>query len=133
MALEVPGIREKSMTRQPLAARALIRTHEDPRHECMCIVTVGISNIREAQDVQLLLACSTGGIYREQDWPCEEAADQADDNGYLQISEQEVSVKRAVLQHISIWNGMEGLPLVISIDARMLLAFPADDSPATIP
>lgn len=46
-------------------------------------------------------------VYREQDGPCYQAAEEAQSDGYLQVSEQEEAVERLVVEDITIRNLVE--------------------------
>ena len=66
----------------------------------MSQVTILVRDVAEAEKIKLALTSSTSGIDWKEDWPSDKTADETDDNGHLQISKQEVSVERIVLQNI---------------------------------
>jgi hypothetical protein len=83
----------------------------DPADEDMSVVAVLLRlwvDIAISQDVQLLLAASTGGINGEEDWPGDTAAGETYDQGHLQEAEVEVCVERLVLKSIDIGDLPKG-------------------------
>lgn len=69
----------------------------------MCVVSAkGVRHVRNAQNIQLLLGSTAGGIDRKEHWPGNQATDEADDRDNLEIAEQEVRIHRVMLQDIGI-------------------------------
>ena len=81
---------------------------EDPGYECVGVETIlGICNVTETDEVQLLLASAACRIDREEDRPCDETADEADDGRHFEISKQEEAIERVVIEDIAVWNLVE--------------------------
>ena len=70
-------------------------------------------DIGETEDIETSLTTTTGGIDREQDWPCDTAADEADDEEDLEEAEEEVAIQRAVIENVGV-----GLRLVPTDPAK---------------
>jgi hypothetical protein len=68
----------------------------------LTIVSILVLDIAEADDVQLLLSTMARGIDREENRPGDATANKADYGRNLQEAEEEVAVKRVVLQDIGI-------------------------------
>ena len=66
------------------------------------IVSILVLDVAEADDVQLLLSTMARGIDREENGPGDATAHKADYSRNLQEAEEEVAVKRVVLQDIGI-------------------------------
>jgi hypothetical protein len=67
----------------------------------------GIDDISENEDVQLLLSASTGSINGEENWPCNGASHQADDDGHLEKAQKEEGIQTLVLKDVRVRDGEE--------------------------
>ena len=60
---------------------------KDPGDECVGVEAVlGVCDVAETDEIQLLLASAACRINREEDRPCHEAADEADGHRNLKVS-----------------------------------------------
>ena len=74
----------------------------------MRVKFVCVRDIAEAENVELLLAITSCSVDRKQDGPGDATSDQADDDRYLQISEQEVAIQRVMLENESVRELIKG-------------------------
>jgi len=58
---------------------------------------VVVGDVRHAEDVELRSASTTGSIDREEDRPCDEAADETNDDRDLEESQEQETVERLML------------------------------------
>lgn len=70
-----------------------LHTKENPCDEDMCIVSVLVNNIAEAEEVQLRLAAMTCSIDGKEDRPGHEATDQTCCGGNLEIAEKQEPIE----------------------------------------
>ena len=73
----------------------------------MGVVTVLVHDITKAEEIQLLLPPAAGGGNGKQHRPGNEAAEEANGGGNLEIAEKEVPIKRLVVQNISVRDLIE--------------------------
>lgn len=85
-----------------------ILTEPDPRHECVRIVAVGISDIAEAEYVQLRFTVTASDIYGEEDRPCYAAANEAHKDDHPKEANEEIAIERVVTENIAIVSLAEG-------------------------
>lgn len=64
----------------------------------MSIVAIDIDDIAEAQYIKLRLTTSASGVDWKEDWPGDAAADKADEDEYLEESQEEITIKGVVLE-----------------------------------
>ena len=81
---------------------------EDPGNESVRIVAILVCDVAEGEDVQLLLPTASGRIDGEEDGPSDAASDKADNDGDLQVSQQEISVDGIMLKHEGVRHLVEG-------------------------
>ena len=79
-------------------------TEEDTAHERVGVVAllVGLFDVAEGQHIELFQTSATGDVDREQDRPCDEAAEKTDGDADLQVSKEEESIQGVMVQHIAI-------------------------------
>ena len=71
----------------------------------MCIVSIfGVRNVAEADYVQLDLTSTTSSIDGEQDWPCDQTADETHSHRYFEVAQQEIAVQGMVVEDIAVWD-----------------------------
>ena len=58
------------------------------------VVLLVFCDVTETEHVQLLVTCTSQDVDREEDWKGDAAADEADDDRNLEISQEEVSIQR---------------------------------------
>lgn len=76
----------------------------NPGNEGMCIVSVWVLHVAQAQLIQFSLATATGGIDRKEDWPCDDAANKTDNDEKLEVPKPEVPIKRVVDKDERVWE-----------------------------
>lgn len=74
----------------------------------MSVESFRIRDVGEAQHVQLFQTITSGDVDREQNGPDDETSEEADGDGNPQVAEEEIGIKRMVIQRICIWNPEEG-------------------------
>ena len=77
-------------------------TKIDPCYQGMCIKSIWIYHVAETDHIQLLLFSGSSGIDGKQDRPSDQTAHKANNHRYLQISEQEVTIERLMVEDIAI-------------------------------
>lgn len=86
---------------------------EDDGDEGVSKIAVGVCNVAHAENVQLLLAASSGGIDGEENGPCDQAAGKGDDDEDFEISQPEIAIHGVVFEDIAVGEGV-----VVSDDAE---------------
>ena len=84
-------------------------TEEDVGDESVGIVHVLVGDVAHGQAIQLGLAAAALGVQREEDGPCDAAADKGDEGEDLEVSQEEVGVQRGVVEHGGVLDLEEGL------------------------
>ena len=81
---------------------------KDPGDEGMSVETIlGVGDIAETDDIQLLLASAACRIDREEDWPSHETADETDGHRNLEVPQQEETIESVVIEDIAVWDLVE--------------------------
>lgn len=80
----------------------------------MCVKAVLVAwdsgiDVTEGEHVQLCQAPTACRVHREQDGPCYQAAEEAQSDGYLEVSKQKEAVERLVIENVTIRDLVERL------------------------
>ena len=74
----------------------------------MCIVAiVGIFDVAETQDIQLLLPSTSSGIDREKNGPRDQATNETNGGGDLEEAQEEERIQRVVIEYIAVGKFVE--------------------------
>lgn len=84
-------------------------TEEDPANKNMCVVSVLaiLVDIREGQNIKLLLTTAPCTIDRKENWERQAAANKANDCYHLEEPQVQVSVQRLVIENIFVGDIFE--------------------------
>ena len=80
---------------------------EDPSNQSMCIVSIDVENIAEAQDIKLALTATACCVDWKQNGPCDAYSNKTDENEDLEKSEEQVAIERIVLEDVVVGQSLQ--------------------------
>lgn len=69
------------------------KSQEDPSNQAWSVVAIHICHIAETDCVKLALTTTTRSVNREENWPCNYAANETDEDQKLEKSQEEVAIE----------------------------------------
>lgn len=73
---------------------------------CAALTVVVVRHVAECEDIELPLSTPAGDVDGKEDWPCYDAANQADNHGDFEEAQEEVTIERVVVQDPGVWDGV---------------------------
>lgn len=81
-------------------------------------------DVTNGQEVKLCKTIAASAVYWEENWPDDAAANEANISQDLEIAEEKVGIKRAIVEDVGVWDLEEGYDPVEETRRQFRSGFP---------